>query len=105
MATLAETTGRLTPDEYTTLPKGKPLHAKLGRLARDNPIGTLALLVVVAFVALGIIGPSIAPYDPKALNAREQYLGPSGTHLFGTTQFGFDVFSRVLAGARIDLKF
>src|SRR5438045_2120002 len=105
MATITEATGRIYPDEDSALPKNKPLYSKLGRLAIDNPIGTLALFVVLGFVVLGVIGPNIAPYNPKALSVREQYQGPSAAHLFGTTQFGYDVFSRVLAGARIDLKF
>ncbi len=105
MATIAETTGTLYPDEYSALPKSKPVYAKLGRLALDNPIGTLSLVVVVLFVFLGIFGPYLAPYDPSALSVTEQFQSPSSMHWFGTTQFGFDVFSRVLAGARIDLKF
>src|SRR5438105_3833503 len=104
MATIAHDAAVL-PDEYSALPQAKPLYSKLGRLAIDNPIGTLALLVVLGFIVLGIIGPSIAPYNPKALSVREQCPGPSAAHWFGTTQFGYDVFSRVLTGARIDLKF
>jgi ABC-type dipeptide/oligopeptide/nickel transport system permease subunit len=77
----------------------------MGRLARENPVGAISLLVVIGFVVLGIFGPSLSPYAPKELNATDQYLGPSGAHVFGTTKFGQDIFSRVLAGARIDLKF
>lgn len=87
------------------LPKNKPWYVKAGRLARENPVGAVALLVVIAFVVLGLAGDSLAPYDPKALSATDQYLSPSASHLFGTTKFGQDVLSRILAGARIDLKF
>ena len=105
MATIAETAPQPFEDEYSALPKSKPLYAKLGRLALENPIGALALIVVIAFVFLGIFGPYIAPYDPRALSVTEQYQSPSSAHIFGTTKFGFDLFSRVLTGARIDLKF
>jgi ABC-type dipeptide/oligopeptide/nickel transport system permease subunit len=77
----------------------------MARLARENPIGALSLLVVMGFVVLGLVGSSFAPYPPRELDATSQYLSPSSTHLFGTTKFGQDIFSRILAGARIDLKF
>ncbi len=105
MATLADRARTVGAEESWELPKSRSWLSKMGRLARENPIGAISLLVVIAFIVLGLIGPSISPYEPKELNATEQYLGPSGAHLFGTTKFGQDIFSRVLAGARIDLKF
>jgi ABC-type dipeptide/oligopeptide/nickel transport system permease subunit len=105
MATLAERSATVIAGETWELPQGRPWFAKMGRLARDNPIGAVSLLVVFAFVFLGLFGPYISPYDPKELNAADQYLSPNSSHLFGTTKFGQDLFSRVLAGARIDLKF
>lgn len=105
MATLAEQRQTVIAGETWELPPNRPWPAKMGRLARENPIGAIAFVIVVAFVFLGIFGPYLSPYDPKELDAKEQFVGPSGAHLFGTTQFGQDVFSRVLAGARIDLKF
>ena len=54
---------------------------------------------------LGIVGASFAPYAPRELDATSRHLSPSSAHLFGTTMFGQDIFSRILAGARIDLKF
>ena len=105
MATLAKQTQTVVAGETWELPKDRSWFAKMGRLGRDNPIGVLSLLVVVAFVVLGIIGASLAPYPPRELDATSQYLSPSASHLFGTTKFGQDLFSRILAGARIDLKF
>jgi ABC-type dipeptide/oligopeptide/nickel transport system permease subunit len=105
MATIAERTQTNIAGESWELPKAKPWYAKLGQLARENPVGAVAFLIVLAFVALGLFGPYVSPYDPLEVNAAERHLSPSGAHIFGTTMFGRDVFSRVLAGARIDLKF
>ncbi|MBI4719904.1 MAG: ABC transporter permease [Chitinivibrionia bacterium] len=61
--------------------------------------GILAILLMAAF------GPVIAPCDPDVQNgsAISQYQGPSPSHPMGTDKFGRDIFSRVLAGARISL--
>ena len=93
MATIAERSQTIIAGESWELPKAKPWYAKLGQLARENPVGAVALLIVLAFVALGLFGPYVSPYDPLAVNAAERHLSPSGAHLFGTTMFGRDVFS------------
>jgi ABC-type dipeptide/oligopeptide/nickel transport system permease subunit len=67
------------------------------------------LFIVLAFLALGTIqvisqdvfGQALAPYDPMGRNVEAQYQGPSLEHPFGTNQFGHDMLSRILAGARI----
>ncbi|MDP9235837.1 MAG: ABC transporter permease [Chloroflexota bacterium] len=105
MATIAERRSPLYRDESWEYPQDKSFAARWAKNARDNPVGAVAFAVVAAFVVLGVVGPWIAPYQPDALDAKSQYLGPSTSHLFGTTKFGYDVFSRVLSGARIDLKF
>jgi peptide/nickel transport system permease protein len=53
-----------------------------------------ALLVILALTALF----GLTPYDPVAQDPPARLLPPSPAHLFGTDQFGRDVFSRVAAG-------
>lgn len=67
--------------------------------------GTLivGVVVVAAFVLLAVLGPWIAPFDPDAFSVRARLQPPSAIHLFGTDEFGRDVFSRVLAGAHYSL--
>jgi peptide/nickel transport system permease protein len=71
-------------------------------LTRDwlNALG-VALVVLVVFVAL--FGQQLAPYSPTQVDVRNRLQPPSSQHWFGTDQVGRDVFSRVLAGARISL--
>lgn len=67
--------------------------------------GTLVvgMVVVAAFVLLAVLGPWITPFDPDAFSVRARLQPPSAAHLFGTDEFGRDVFSRVLAGAHYSL--
>src|SRR5579875_2412036 len=60
-------------------------------------------LIVAAVVALAVIGSWITPYDPVAFAMHLRFAPPSLAHPFGTDEFGRDVFSRVLAGARFSL--
>ena len=46
-----------------------------------------------------LIGAFWTPYDPNAMNGAEKMQGPSFAHLFGTDNFGRDIFSRVVQGA------
>ena len=57
------------------------------------------IMVIVAFLAT-----SIAPYDPQHMNMMESLRPPSAAHLCGTDEFGRDVFSRIIYGARISLS-
>ena len=53
-------------------------------------------IVLLAFVMSLIC----SPYDPNATNAKEILLPPSSAHLFGTDNFGRDVFSRILDASK-----
>lgn len=61
-----------------------------------------SLIIFVALVA--VFAPLIAPHDPIAIDVANRLQPPSAAHLFGTDETGRDVFSRVLYGARIDLR-
>lgn len=67
-------------------------------LAARNPLGTLGLMVVIAFVVIAIAGPSLVA-DPARLSG-PQLAGPSADHWFGTDNLGRDYFARVVVGAR-----
>ena len=70
---------------------------------RRNRAAVSGLVVIVLLVALALAAPLLAPYAPEAQNLRERLRPPSGSHWFGTDEFGRDVLSRVLYGARISL--
>ena len=57
------------------------------------------LLITGIMILAILIGLVWTPYDPNAMNGSEKLQGPSGAHLFGTDNFGRDIFSRVIQGA------
>jgi peptide/nickel transport system permease protein len=66
----------------------------------------VGLAIIVALLLLAIFGPLFVPYPDDvtgALNITERLKPPSAEHLFGTDQAGRDVFTRVIAGARVSL--
>ncbi len=72
------------------------------RLARQNPVGTVALAVLLLLCLAAAFAPLIAPYSPTAQpGARLE--APSGHYWFGTDRIGRDVFTRILYGGRISL--
>jgi len=60
--------------------------------------------IVVGFlVALAVLAPLLAPWDPNKPDTRRILTPPSPSHPLGTDQIGRDVLSRVLYGARVSL--
>jgi peptide/nickel transport system permease protein len=63
-------------------------------------------LVVLIFIAVGLLGPSIAPTDPNKQELAAMTKPPQGlgsAHVLGTDNLGRDIFSRVIYGARVSL--
>ncbi|MBQ8798777.1 MAG: ABC transporter permease [Lachnospiraceae bacterium] len=59
----------------------------------------IGLLFVAIALLISLVGCFYTPYDPNAMNADIKNAAPSFSHLFGTDNFGRDVFSRVMKGA------
>ncbi|MEM2924646.1 MAG: ABC transporter permease [Methanocellales archaeon] len=59
------------------------------------------ILFILTLIAL--LGPILLPSDPYELNFEEKLQPPSFKHIFGTDEFGRDIFTRVIHGARISL--
>lgn len=72
------------------------------KLYRDEPLGFIALVVLIIIAILSIAAPLFtkSPYSIDALHRLE---GPSLRHLFGTDNFGRDVFSRTIYAGRVSL--
>jgi len=81
-----------------------PLFRFFRQLAQ-NPLSLVGTLIVTLFLILAAFGPIIAPYDFDEVirdenNSIVNRAEPSLDHPFGTDRRGFDVFSRVIWGAR-----
>ncbi len=73
------------------------------RKFRKQKSSVIAACFVLLLVVLAIIGPYIVPYSVTEADYNHVLEGPSSLHWFGTDTFGRDIFSRVIAGARISL--
>jgi peptide/nickel transport system permease protein len=75
----------------------------LWRAFTKNRLAVVGGVVVVCLVALAVLAPFLAPWDPNRPDVRRILDPPSTRHWFGTDQLGRDVLSRMLYGARVSL--
>jgi len=82
----------------------RPLRASaLRRLLvflQREPLGTFGLLLVLVMAITGIFAEIIAPYNPTANDFAAMMEAPGWAHPLGTDQFGRDLLSRIIYGAR-----
>uniref|UniRef100_UPI0031016C9C ABC transporter permease n=1 Tax=Neorhizobium sp. EC2-8 TaxID=3129230 RepID=UPI0031016C9C len=69
------------------------------RLLR-TPQGAIGMFLVLLVLVIVLLGPMLAPHDPETLAPLSRYKGPSAAYWLGTDQYGRDIFSRLLIGAR-----
>ena len=79
--------------------------AQILRALQRDKVALTAAAVLVLFVAMALLGPGLAPYDPQEILRDEGgdalvLRFPSFGHPFGTTDLARDVFSQILTGAR-----
>ncbi len=72
-------------------------------LWKNTKLAMIGSVVIAIFLLTVIFAPLIAPYDPFVNNMAQRLQPPSWSHLFGTDQFGRDIFSRVIYGSRIEI--
>ncbi|MGH2616740.1 MAG: ABC transporter permease [Thermomicrobiales bacterium] len=77
-----------------------PAPARRWRLLLRNRTAVVGAVILLSYMVLAIFGVAIAPYPPLEFHYQDTLQAPSATYWLGTDQFGRDIFSRVLAGAR-----
>ena len=63
-------------------------------------LGGVAVAILIIFLAVSFF---YTPYDPNEMNISQRLQPPSAQHWFGSDEFGRDLFSRIMAGARVSL--
>ncbi|WP_064710465.1 ABC transporter permease [Rhizobium bangladeshense] len=81
-----------------------PASPRRRRFLGQRPMLAVGAGVLLFFIMLAVAAPLVAPYDPIMQNAEVRLQAPSLMHPFGTDNFGRDILSRVIWGARIDLQ-
>lgn len=72
------------------------------RLSRSKG-ALVGLVILVGLIAVAALGPTIAPFDPYRPDPTHYLFSPGSPYWFGTDQYGRDVLTRVLYGARLSL--
>ena len=69
----------------------------------QNKLAVLGLIIILVLIVVAIFADFIAPYGFDEQNLQNAFQSPGNGHLFGTDEFGRDIFSRVVYGTRISL--
>lgn len=83
----------------TTYPKQPTLLRRL----LGTPTGVIGLAIVSLLIGGAVFADFLAPYDPTKMAVGPRFLKPGAEHLLGTDEFGRDMYSRILYGARLTL--
>ena len=70
---------------------------------KKNKMAMVGLYIIIIMLIVSAIAPYIAPYDYSEMG-QEILAVPSSEHLLGTDEFGRDVLSRLLYGARYSFE-
>jgi peptide/nickel transport system permease protein len=79
-------------------------NSRFWRMLLTSPAGVIGLIIVVTLIVAAVFAPWIAPFDPLQMGAGRRLVPPDAKHWFGTDEFGRDMFSRVIYGARLTLQ-
>lgn len=66
-------------------------------------LAVFSAVLILLWIAIAILAPVVAPYDPYRIDARAMRQGPSPEHVLGTDMVGRDVLSRLIFGSRTSL--
>ncbi len=75
----------------------------LKKLFKSNYLFTAGVIICIFWILMAILAPVVAPYDPITQDLGIRLQAPSAAHIFGTDNFGRDIFSRVIYGGRYSL--
>lgn len=84
-------------------PGKKPKYIELRKILK-NRFFLIGVIILSPIVIVAVFAPLIVAYDPIKIDAPNKLRPLSWEHPFGTDEFGRDVFSRVVYGARISLR-
>jgi peptide/nickel transport system permease protein len=71
---------------------------------RRQRLALTGAIIVGFFALVAVIGPEVAPHGPTEQFSADRLQGPSTDYPFGTDEFGRDILTRLLYGARISFQ-
>jgi peptide/nickel transport system permease protein len=85
------------------IPRRPTVMATLGAFSRENPLGAFGGAIVVIMIVMAVFAPWLTTFDPTSNDFGAMLSPPDGEHFLGTDQFGRDLLSRIIFGARTAL--
>lgn len=73
------------------------------RKIRTNYSLMIGAVIIVVFIVLAVFAPILTKFDPYEMSVIERLKPPSSTYLLGTDEYGRDLLTRVLYGARVSI--
>lgn len=97
-------TGERTVTEPIRLRKRENRFVSVFKRIFKNKVATAGLVVILLMIFAAIAAPFIAPYSYETMDFAIKNQTPSWAHICGTDEYGRDIFSRILYGARYSLS-
>lgn len=77
---------------------------EIWRRLKQNRAAMFGLVILLIIILAAVFADVIAPYDYSKQDLKNRFIAPCMEHLFGTDNFGRDIFSRIVYGSRISLR-
>lgn len=88
--------------DYSSIKK-ETLALQTWKGIRKNKLAMFGLAMILILILVAVFADVIAPYRVDAQDLTQKFMKPGGTHIFGTDEFGRDIFSRIVYGSRYSL--
>ena len=76
---------------------------KILHLVRRQPLGAVGAVIVLTLIVMALLAPWITPFDPVENRFTDMLVPPGSEYWPGTDQFGRDILTRLISGARTAL--
>lgn len=96
-------TSTVTPAPGKTGQTGTVVRASVFTRLLRNPLGVIAIIILLAMASLAAFADVLAPFDENFANISKTLAPPDSVNILGTDSSGRDVWSRLLFGARLTL--
>jgi len=85
-------------------PQAKSIWSDALQRLRRQPLSLFAGAILVILILTALFGPILSPYEANLIDMDNRFAPPSLAHPFGTDDFGRDILSRIMVGARVSLQ-
>jgi peptide/nickel transport system permease protein len=85
-----------------TVKKRSQLQEMWRRLKKNKP-AVVGMCIIIAIALMAIFAPYVTPYDYAKQDLKATFIKPCAEHIMGTDNFGRDIYTRIVYGARISL--